>query len=77
MTKKTTGKCIRTLGKQQFEVEYNNNSIFELPRTKKERLNQLRIFVLKECNRCWSELPTPVATLKREFLKEMVSGLEK
>lgn len=69
-------KLTRTIGHQTYEVQWGNDRIFELPRTKKERLQALKTFVLKECNKCWQFEDPRISTLKKEFLHELIEGLK-
>lgn len=73
---KSVGKLTREIDKQVYEVMHGNNNIFDLPRGKKERFNALRTFVFKECEKAWSQLPREIATLKRQYLRELIENLE-
>ena len=73
---KTTGKCVREINGQVFDVQHNNNNIYQMPSTRKERLGMLKRFIIKECGKCWASQPKKVATLKREFLNELISSIE-
>lgn len=72
---KSAGKLKRKIGNQEFDVEYKDNNIFHLG-TKKERINNLKLFVLKECGKCWQFENKKVATLKIEYLRELLDSLE-
>ena len=73
---KTVGKIQREINGQTFDVEWKNRNIFQLPRNRKEKLEMLKTFVRKECDSCWSMQDRRIATLKREFLTEMIKSLE-
>ena len=75
MTSKRTGKCTKQIDNQLYRISHDNDSIFQLPRSKKERVEILKKFVTNECDKCWSILPREVATLKREFLRELVRSI--
>lgn len=72
---KSTGKLTRKIGKQEFEVTSSNKDIFQLPASKKERLDMLKTFVTKECGRCWATMDSRVATLKRQYLYELLDKI--
>lgn len=72
---KTKGILQRKIDNQVYEVSYANDKIFSLPRGKKERLDTLRTFVLKECEKAWASQPREVATLKRQYLRELIDSL--
>lgn len=73
---KTKGILQKKIDNQVYEVSYGNDKIFSLPRGKKEHLDTLRIFVQKECEKAWASQPREVATLKRQYLRELVKSLE-
>ena len=75
MAEHTRGILQRKIDNQTYEVTYNDNSIFQLPRGKKAKLEALKTYVMKECEKAWSQLPREVATLKRQYLREMIEGL--
>lgn len=75
MAEHTKGILQRKIDHQVYEVDYKHNNIFQLPRGKKERLNALRTFVFKECEKTWACQPREVATLKREYLRELIDLL--
>ena len=72
---KTKGILQRKIDKQIYEVSYGNDSIFQLPRGSKNRLQALKTYVMHECEKAWSQLPREVATLKREYLRELIDSL--
>ena len=72
---KTKGILQRKIDKQIYEVDYKHSNIFDLPRSSKERLQVLKRYVQKECEKAWSLLPREIATLKREYLRELIDSL--
>lgn len=71
MKKPTT----RQIGKQVYEVRYNDKRICHVPRNRKEQLQALKTFVYKECDKCWRLYDEKVATLKRQYLTELLEAL--
>lgn len=67
-------KVIKKIDNQEFATGINTN-IFYVGETRKERLNNLKLFVTNECEQCWRNLPAPIATMKRQFLRELVNSL--
>ena len=65
----------RQIGKQEYEVKYNDNKICHIPANKKEKLQALKSFVTRECNKCWRLSSGEVATLKRQYLEELIQAL--
>lgn len=75
MGEKTKGILQKKVDHQVYEVSYGNDKIFQLPRGKKERLDALRTFAFKECEKAWASQPREIATLKRQFLRELIDAL--
>lgn len=73
---KSVGKLTRKIDRQEYDVTHKEKNICHIPTSKKETVKMLRTFVFNECGKCWSQLPAPVATLKRQFLREMMEKLE-
>ena len=73
---KTKGILQKKVDHQVYEVTHGNDKIFSLPRSRRERLDTLRTFVFKECEKAWASQPREVATLKRQYLRELVRSLE-
>lgn len=71
---KRTGKLTRKIDNQEFDVEWKNDSIFHIG-TKSQAIKNLKTFVLKECGKCWQFEDRRVATLKREYLRELLDVL--
>lgn len=71
---KSAGKLKRKIGNQEFDVEWKNDNIFHIG-TKSQAIKNLKTFVLKECNKCWQFEDRRVATLKREYLRELLDVL--
>lgn len=76
MAEHKKGILQKKIDNQVYEVSYANDKIFQLPRGKKERLDTLRTFVFKECEKTWASQPREIATLKRQYLRELVKSLE-
>lgn len=75
MAEHTSGILQKKIDNQVYEVTYNNDNIFSLPRGKKAKLEALKTYVMKECEKAWSQLPREIATLKRQFLRELIDAL--
>ena len=73
MGKPGWAKKTKKIGTQEFEIG-NDDRLFHLPR-REEALQQLKIFVIKECEKCWRLEDKRVATLKRQFLRELIDDL--
>lgn len=65
----------RQIGRQEYEVKYNDNKICHIPRNRKEQLQALKSFVTKECDKCWRLSNENVTTLKRQYLEELIQAL--
>lgn len=72
---KTKGILQRKIDKQVYEIDYKHSNIFDLPRGRIDRLQVLKTYVMKECEKTWALLPREVATLKREYLRELIDSL--
>mgnify|MGYP003305292993 CR=1 FL=1 len=76
MGEKTKGILQKKVDNQVYEVTHGNDKIFSLPKCRFERLEALKAYVMKECGKSWSQLPREIATLKRQYLRELVRSLE-
>lgn len=74
--KKSVGKLTREIENQVYEVNFKDRNVCHIPASKHETLKLLRVFVNNECNKYWRTLPAPVATLKRQYLRELIEKLE-
>ena len=72
---KTKGILQRKIDKQIYEVDCKHSNIFDMPRGSKDRLQVLKRYVQKECEKAWALLPREIATLKREYLRELIDSL--
>ena len=72
---KTKGILQKKIDKQIYEVDYKHSNIFDLPRGSKDRLQALKTYVMNECEKAWALLPREIATLKREYLRELIDSL--
>lgn len=75
MAEHKKGILQRKIDHQVYEVSYGNDNIFSLPRSSKDRLQTLKAFVMKECEKAWASQPREVATLKRQYLRELIDSL--
>lgn len=75
MAEHTKGILQRKIDNQVYEVDYKHNNIFDLPRGKKAKMEALKTYVMKECEKAWALLPREVATLKRQYLRELIDAL--
>lgn len=67
----------KKVDKQVYEVSYGNDNIFDLPRGKNAKLQALKTYVFKECEKAWASQPREIATLKRQYLRELVEGIQR
>lgn len=75
MAEHKNGILQRKIDKQIYEVDYKHSNIFSLPRGKKAKMEALKTYVMKECEKAWALLPREVATLKRQYLRELIDAL--
>ena len=73
---KSVGRLTRKIDKQEYDVNFKDRSICHIPTSKKEAVKMLRTFTLNECEKSWRNMPREVATLKRQFLTELMEKLE-
>lgn len=59
----------------EYEVNFKDKKLFDIPAAKEDKLKMLKQFVLQECDKCWVTQPKQVTTLKRQFLRELVDSL--
>lgn len=76
MAKKSAGKITRQEGQYEYEIGgTGNKNLFDLPRAKQERKQQLRHFVLTECAKAWAVQDNRLTTLKKAYLSDMLDSL--
>lgn len=75
MAEHTRGILQKKIDNQVYEVTYNNDNIFSLPRGRKAKLQELKTYVFRECEKAWASQPREVATLKRQYLRELIDSL--
>lgn len=75
MAEHKNGILQRKIDNQVYEVDYKHSNIFDLPRGRIDRLQALKTYVMKECEKAWALLPREVATLKRQYLRELIDAL--
>lgn len=75
MAEHQRGILQKKIDNQVYEVTHNNDNIFQLPRGKKAKMEALKTYVMKECEKAWALLPREVATLKRQYLRELIDAL--
>ena len=75
MAVKSAGRLTRTIGHQTYEVRHGDDRICHIPKSKVERLQLLKTFVLKECGKCWAFEDPRITTLKKQYLHELIEGL--
>ena len=75
MAEHKKGILQKKVDKQIYEVSSGNDRITYVPHYRGERIKALKVFVVKECEKAWKQLPREIATLKRVYLNELVDGL--
>lgn len=75
MAEHTKGILQKKIDNQVYEIDYKHSNIFDLPRGKKAKLQELKTYVMHECEKAWALLPREVATLKRQYLRELIDAL--
>ena len=75
MAVKSAGRLTRKIGHQEYEVRHGDDRILHIPKSKAERLQILKAFVMKECGKCWAFEDPRISTLKKEYLHELIEGL--
>ena len=74
--KKIDGRsCRQVIEGFQYEVNNTNPTVCYIPRSKVERKQQLKKFLYNRFYERWNKIPKPIATLERQFLKEMIDSL--
>ena len=76
MAVKSAGRLTRKIGHQEYEIRHGDDRICHIPKSKVERLQLLKTFVLKECGKCWAFEDPRISTLKKQYLHELVEGLK-
>lgn len=70
------GKTIVKVDKQEYDVNHTDKLVTYIPRTKKERINQLRNMIWATNSKRWMTIPTYQATLEKTAYKELLRSLE-
>lgn len=74
--RKTWAKTVKFGKNTEIDVGSYGEDIFYLGRNKNEIIDLLVQFTRKECESCWKYQEEHVATLKRQFLKELADKLK-
>ena len=72
---KRCGKLTKTVDNQVYDITSGQDNITYIPKGKKERLQFLKRFVLKETYDCWKHQPRELVTLKKVFLTELLDAV--
>ena len=75
-TNRKTWAKTKKVGQCEFELGDKESDVFYLGRNKNEIIDLLVQFTRKECESCWKYQEEHVATLKRQFLKELTDKLK-
>ena len=59
----------------EYEVNFKDKNVFDIPAAKEDKLKMLKRFVHQECDKCWRTQPKQISTLKRQFLRELVDSI--
>lgn len=72
---KSIGRLTKKIDNQEFDITYDCDNIFYIPGGKKEKLNMLKRFVIRECYSSWSREDRKLSTMKKQFLSEILNSL--
>lgn len=68
--------CLRKkIGGQEYQIEHDDDRLFCLPATKKEKASMLKRLVCRECGRVWQLEDNRVAELKKQLILELIDGI--
>lgn len=69
-------KKYRELNGYQFIITSNNTNLFEFPRSRKDKVKLLKLYIYKNMMDAWQKKPKNIVTLEKEFVKEICTALE-
>lgn len=72
---KSIGRLTKKVDKQEYEIAWKDDRLFEFPRTRNERLEMLRRFVIRECYDAWRLQDRKITALKKSYLSEILNSL--
>jgi hypothetical protein len=68
--------CRKLVEESVFEVDCAKPQVFYQPRSKKERIDELKNFIFTKLHDRWMIVPKNIATLERQYIRETLSSLE-
>lgn len=70
------GKTIVKVDKQEYDVHHTDKLVTYIPRTKGEKIDQLRNMIWATNRQRWMIIPAYQATLEKQAYKELLKALE-
>ena len=62
------------VGNLTFDTDIKDN-IFDIPRSKIDRVNKLKIFIYNECHPKWNKEPKDFVMLKKRYIHELLDNI--
>jgi hypothetical protein len=69
------GKCRKIVDNQEYEVSCKDGLVTYLPQKKEERKEALTKMIAKVAKDRWRNIPRSIATLERQFIRELLDSL--
>ena len=67
----------KKIDNQVYAIDHTHDGLFDINKKhRKDNIYKLKAFVIKECYAYWATQPRELSTLKKEYLRELVSALE-
>ena len=66
----------RQIGKQEYEVKYNDGRVTHQAAKKQERIENFKRFLFTKFRERWLLIPQAQATLERTFIREFLDSIK-
>ena len=67
--------CKQIVDEQAYEVNCNDPKVLWIPKSKEGKKAMLKTFIFQRLENRWMILPKPMATLEKQFIREIISSL--
>lgn len=68
-------KILKNVDRQNYEVDCKKGNVTYIPRNKAEKKQLLRNLVFLKLHERWMKVPSSIATLERQTIRELIDSL--
>lgn len=64
------------VGNLTFDTDIRHkDNLFDIPRSRTDRANKLKMFIHNECLGKWNKEPKDLVTLKKRYINELIDAI--